>query len=238
MDGTGVIEALEGTDPVAIVAILIATAVAVLFAFYATGKRRERAGRLAERFGDEYGRTVEHASSRRAAEDSLVRRAERREAYTLHPLGDQTRESLQSRWDRLQSGFVDGPAFAAEAAVELVAELAVARGYMYEGLNQCLDDVSVDHPELVADLRRSRAAAVRWATSEHHRQTFVHARALFERLIAEQPRASLPEPPTSSESADTTVQEPQNERPSSMDDGDPDNSSDDERPTVGAVAPG
>jgi hypothetical protein len=176
---------LDGIDPVGFVVLLVAFVAVVLCGILATGRRRVRTASLAERFGTEYGRAVEGSRSRRRAEAALSDRIERRAGRDTPVLEPMARAGFRARLAQLQEGFVDGPAFAARAALELVMEAAVARGYTNTGLEACLDDVSVDHPELVADLRRSLAAAEEWATTEHHRECFVHARALFQRIVAE-----------------------------------------------------
>lgn len=176
---------LDGIDPVGFVALLVMFVAVVVCGILATGRRRLRTASLAERFGAEYGRAVDGSRSRRRAESALSDRIERRAGHDTRVLATEARAAFRARLDQLQSGFVDGPVFAARAALELVLEAAVARGYTNTGLAACLDDVSVDHPELVADLRRSLAAGEEWATTEHHRESFVHARALFQRIVGE-----------------------------------------------------
>lgn len=188
MGGGGIVDAfltLDGIDPVGFVALLVLFVAVVVCGILATGRRRLRTASLAERFGAEYGRAVDGARSRRRAESALSERIERRADHGTRVLDPEARAGFRARLGQLQAGFVDGPAFAARAALELVMEAAVARGYQNSGLAACLDDVSVDHPELVADLCRSLAAAEEWATTEHHRESFVHARALCQRILAE-----------------------------------------------------
>lgn len=178
--------ALDAVDPLVIVAVLVALVLIVAFLVVAMGRRRMRIAVLEGTFGAEYWRTVGNEGSRRRAEESLARRAERRRGYEIRALSDRERDAFRARWQELQAGFVDGPAFAARAAKELVGEVAASRGYPDADLEQCLDDISVDHPELVADLRGSQPSNSRnWTTTEHQRESFVHARALFGRLLAE-----------------------------------------------------
>ncbi len=198
---------VDPIDPLLLVAILFAAVAVVLLAVLATGKRRARTAALAERFGDEYGRAVGRARSRRRAEEELSRRVEERRGYTPRPLDAEERDAFQGRWDALQPRFVDGPAVAARAAFELVTEVAVTRGYPSDATDRCLDGISVDHPELVADLRRSWAGSREWATTEHHRASFVHARALFDRLLADgaPPDPTVACPPAPALSADAAA---------------------------------
>ncbi len=192
MDGSTLSTMIENASAAEIVALLVATTVAVLLVFVATGRRRVRAAGVAERFGAEYGRVVDEKSSLRQAVVSLTNRVQRREGYELRLLSAEDRTRLQDRWDRLQAGFVDVPAFTAQAAVELVHELAVERGYTSDSTEACLDDLSVDHPELVASLRRARSEAREWATTEHHRTIVVHARSVFDRLMADPQETTAP----------------------------------------------
>ena len=188
MSRGGIVDAfltLDGIDPVGFVTLLVMFVAVVVCAIVATGRRRVRSASLAERFGAEYGRAVDGSRSRRRAETALSDRIERRADHDTRALEPEVRAAFRARLAQMQSGFVDGPGFAARAAVELAMESAVARGYTNTGLTACFDDVSVDHPELVADLRRSLVAAEEWATTEHHRQSLVHARALIERILAE-----------------------------------------------------
>jgi hypothetical protein len=203
------LEVLETVDPVAFVVILVAIVVLIVYGLLAAGRRRVRTAALAERFGAEYGRTVGTTRSRRRAEHALELRTERRERYDPRPVDPEQRDAFQARWDALQAGFVDGPAFASQAALSLLLEVAVARGYPNGGIEACLDDVSVDHPGLVADLRRSRAECREWATTEHHREVFVHARALFDRVLGETDPATTVTSDDQDPTADTQRDTPQ-----------------------------
>lgn len=189
---------LDAVDPIVIVAVLVTLVLLVASLMVVMGRRRMRIAALEGTFGTEYWRTVSDQGTRRRAEQVLARRAERRRAYETRTLAARERDTFRARWAELQTGFVDGPAFATRAAKELVGEVAAARGYPNDDLDRCLDDISVDHPELVADLRGSRPdGRSSWMTTEHHRETFVHARALFDRLLAEGDGAPAVKLPTS-----------------------------------------
>lgn len=185
MDGSTISTMIDSASTTEVVALLVAITVAVLLVFVATGRRRVRSAGVAERFGAEYGRVVDEKNSPRRAVASLTNRVQRREGYELRPLSPEDRTRLQQRWVHLQAGFIDVPAFTAQAAVELVHELAVERGYTSDSTQACLDDLSVDHPELVASLQRARSEARTWSTTEHHRTIVVHARSVFDRLVAD-----------------------------------------------------
>ena len=61
------------------------------------------------------------------------------------------------------------------------------RGYPVETFEQQAADVSVDHPDVVAEYRAGHAIAEandrQQASTEDLRQAMVHYRALFERLV-------------------------------------------------------
>lgn len=197
--------ALDRVDPVTIVAILVGLVLVVAFTIVVAGRRRMRVAALEGTFGAEYWRTVTSERTRRRAEEALARRVAHRQNYETRALSDQEREAFSSRWNDLQASFVDGPAYAERAALELLGEVAATRGYPDDDPERCLDDISVDHPELVADLRGSAHPDQRdWATTEHHRATFVHARALFQRLLKEGD-GDQPEEPREPEGAATKV---------------------------------
>lgn len=173
---------VEALDPTVVVVAVVVFVVLILLAILAIGRRRARQREFEDQFGPEYQRTVQDAGSRRRAEEELSRRLERRGSYEVRLLDPGERDRLRSRWDDVQASFVDGPESAARAAVQLVEEAAVARGYP-EGADRCLDDISVDHPELVADVRRARNA--KGSSIERHRETLLRARTLFERLVSD-----------------------------------------------------
>ena len=118
---------LAGIDPVGFVALLVWFVAVVVCGILATGRRRLRTASLAERFGAEYGRAVDGSRSRPHAESALSDRIERRADHDTRVLEPEARTGFRARLEQLQAGFVDGPAFAARAALALVMEAAVAR---------------------------------------------------------------------------------------------------------------
>jgi len=68
-----------------------------------------------------------------------------------------------------------------------VADVMRTRGYPVGDFDQRAADVSVDHPQVVANYRAAHEIAVRHsraeATTEELRQAMVHYRALFSDLL-------------------------------------------------------
>jgi len=149
--------------------------------------RRRRSRALADRFGPEYGRTVEAAGKRSKAEAELEARARRVEQLHIRDLTVTERDRYAELWKVAQQHFVDNPAMAVAEADQLVTEVMRMRGYPMADFEQRAADVSVDHPHLVTHYRAGHAIAVQSAglkaSTEDLRQAMVHYRALFEELL-------------------------------------------------------
>jgi hypothetical protein len=166
-----------------LVAVVVAMAVAGWFVWM-----RRSSERLRERFGPEYERTVHEVGDVRKAEASLAARAKRVEAFHLRPLSPDEADRYSAAWQRVQSQFVDDPGRAISEADKLVGEVMTARGYPVGEFDQRVEDVSVDHPDVVMNYRAAREIAVQHgqgrANTEDLRQAMVHYRALFRDLLA------------------------------------------------------
>jgi hypothetical protein len=167
--------------------MLVAIAVVVVagVAWYMT--RRRRSDVLRERFGPEYERTVQATGDVKRAEASLEARARRVEALHIRPLAAGEAERFGSSWRGLQERFVDDPKGAVTEADRLVGEVMHARGYPLGEFDQRVEDISVDHPNVVMNYRAARqianAHARGEASTEDLRQAMVHYRALFSDLL-------------------------------------------------------
>src|SRR5205823_2940201 len=128
---------------------------------------------------------------RRRAEAELQERAARVDHLDIHPLSPADRTRFADAWRSVQAQFVDDPARAIADADRLVIEVMRVRGYPVTAFEQRAADVSVDHPEVVANYRAAYAIARRSqegdATTEDLRQAMVHYRALFEDLLETAP---------------------------------------------------
>jgi hypothetical protein len=132
---------------------------------------------------------VEQFGDHHAAEEELRERTKRREKLSISSLSAEERAVFSSRWDATQARFVDQPATAVDEADRLIADVMRARGYPVETFEQQAADVSVDHPDVVAEYRAGHAIAEangrQQASTEDLRQAMVHYRALFDSLVAE-----------------------------------------------------
>ncbi len=172
------------------VLLIVVAVVLVVGALLGRKRRRERPE---QRFGPEYGRTVERAGGRRAAEADLEQREEKRQRLQIVPLSPQARERYLSDWHELQARLVDEPWQPLLGADRLLSDAMSERGYPTDEFNQRAADVSVDHPNLVENYRAAQAIYLAdqqgEATTEQLRQALIHYRALFGRAAGDE-RAS------------------------------------------------
>lgn len=168
--------------------ILIAVgAIILVLAALAVAMSRRRSGRLRERFGPEYERTVAQRGGRRTAETDLKEREAKRQRLQIVPLSPEAREKYVRSWRDLQERFVDEPSDSLTNADRLVTELMRDRGYPMDEFEQRAADISVDHPQVVENYRAGHRIFVAQrndtATTEDLRQAVVHYRALFNELL-------------------------------------------------------
>ena len=165
-----------------VVLILIAVGVAVWLEY-----RKRQSLRLQQRFGAEYGRTVQKVGSRTKAELDLKAREDRVARLAIVPLDAADAQRFTEAWERLQRRFVDSPKGAVSEAHELVRELMLSRGYPMGDFERRAADISVDHPEVAENYRLAQAIAMRdrhgKADTEELRKAVVHYRALFDELL-------------------------------------------------------
>jgi len=164
------------------VAVLALIALAVWF-FY----KKKQSHRLQERFGPEYGRTVDELGGRTKAESELKAREKRVERLDILPLTPAEAARFSQDWNALQGRFVDNPKSAVVQADQLVRELMLKRGYPMGDFERRAADISVDHPAVVDHYRAAQAIAVRdkrgEANTEELRKAVVHYRDLFDELL-------------------------------------------------------
>jgi hypothetical protein len=173
-------------DPTLIAfAVGVILVVAVLAWLYVR-RRRTTIAQLRQRFGPEYDQAVRDHGSERRAEAQLADREKRVESFRVRDLDPTQRERFSGQWHSLQSRFVDHPKGAVTEADELVSSLMQTRGYPVADFNQRAADISVDHPQVVADYRSAHEIALRLekgeASTEDLRRAMIHYRSLFEEL--------------------------------------------------------
>lgn len=170
---------------VAAVVIIAALALAWVFA------QRQRRVRLRERFGSEYDRTVAAVGTAGRAEAVLAEREKRVQSYHLKQLSDVDRGRYLESWRRVQARFVDDPGGAVTEGDALVTEVMTARGYPMSDFDRRVEDLTVDHANVVHHYRAARDIASRHAkrsaSTEDLRQALVHYRELFADLLGIDP---------------------------------------------------
>jgi hypothetical protein len=166
------------------VVIVVAASIA-LFAWLSYRKKQSK--KLQDRFGPEYGRTVDDLGSRTKAESELKARERRIESLQIAPLAPAEAARFNVSWNALQGRFVDDPRGVVVQADQLVRELMLKRGYPMGDFEHRAADISVDHPTVVPNYRAAQAIALRGergeASTEELRKAVVHYRALFDELL-------------------------------------------------------
>lgn len=165
------------------VAIVIAVAALAGWFYYL----RQRTSKLRRQYGPEYGRALDQHGSQAKAETELLKRAKRVEKFHIVPLTPPEAARFTDAWKALQLRFVDNPKGAVGEADRLVRELMTKRGYPMSDFEQRAEDLSVDHPAVVANYRAAHAIAGQdargQADTEALRKAVVHYRALFAELL-------------------------------------------------------
>ncbi|HEY3500548.1 MAG TPA: hypothetical protein VGK73_37905 [Polyangiaceae bacterium] len=177
------------TERALILAVVLALTVVAIGFFAGRSRSRKLRGSLRQRFGREYDRAVEEYGDTEEAEKALLDRAKRVNRFKVHALRDADRTRYAEDWRAVQARFVDDPSGAVQAADHLIESVMRARGYPIEDFEQRVEDLSVDHGDVVQHYRAaialSRANREGRANTEELRQAFVHYRALFADLLDE-----------------------------------------------------
>ncbi len=164
------------------VCLLVAIAIGVWLSI-----RRGQTRKLRERFGPEYGRTVERAGDRVKAESELREREKRVARLRIEPLAPADATRFDDAWRAVQARFVDNPTESLAEADDLIRKLMLKRGYPVGDFEARAADVSVDHPRVVENYREAHAIALKHqrgeSNTEELRRAFIHYRALFEELL-------------------------------------------------------
>ena len=185
-------ETLDTQSWIILAAVVVLGLVAIGAWFY----RRKQSHNLQERFGPEYGRTVSELGGRTKGESELKAREKRVERLDILPLAPPEAARFTEAWRALQSRFIDNPKGVVVEAEQLVRELMEKRGYPMGDFERRAGDISVDHPDVVANYRSAQAIALRdqrgSADTEELRKAVVHYRALFDELLeVKAPRQAL-----------------------------------------------
>ncbi|HTT64314.1 MAG TPA: hypothetical protein VMG35_20825 [Bryobacteraceae bacterium] len=175
-------------NTLSIVLIAVLIVLCAIIAWLAISRLRTR--HLRSKFGPEYHRAVSEYGDRAKAERDLARREDRVQHLDIHPLPPATRDRYLQTWREGQTRFVDDPKGAVMLAEHLVTEVMRERGYPVAEFERRVEDISVDHPQLVQNYRAAREIMARQqhgeASTEDLRRALVHFRALFDELLETQ----------------------------------------------------
>lgn len=175
---------MESTVIVLIVVVLLV--IALVAAGILLSKRR-RSEKLQERYGPEYDRTLAETGDPQEAESRLTERERRVRSLDVRELRPEERERFAASWAEVQRGFVDDPVQSLRHADALVIDVMRTRGYPVEDFERRAEDVSVDHPHVVARYREARSVreAVERGTvdTEQQRHALTSYRSLVEALL-------------------------------------------------------
>jgi hypothetical protein len=167
--------------------VLIAVAAAMIgFAVWSIYRNRQ-SKRPQDRFGPEYGRTVEDLGSQPTAESEPKARDRRVERLDIASLTPPEAARFMRSWNGLQGRFINNSQNVVAQADQLVREVMLKSGYPMGDFERRAADISVDHPAVVQNYRAAQAIAVRaergQANTEELRQAVAHYRALFDELL-------------------------------------------------------
>jgi hypothetical protein len=168
---------------IAIIAILIVAAIAVYIEW-----NSRRSKDLKGRFGSEYDQVTERDGTRRG-EAALREREQRVSKLRIRELSNDQLQSFGRDWRNVQNHFVDDPERSISDADTLVQKVMDARGYPVNDFERQVEDISVDHAEVVNNYRAAHdvaeASRDHQATTEDLRQAMIHYRALFSDLLGD-----------------------------------------------------
>lgn len=183
-----ILDNLSQTETLILVGVVVLVAIAVV-AWLAVRSSRRHHVELRQRFGPEYDRAVAEYGSEKRAERELAKREKRVNRLDLHPLREPERLRFAGEWSTIQARFVDDPSGAVTAANELIKSVMEAHGYPIRDFGQRVEDLSVEHANVIQHYRAARVLADAnregRADTEELRQAFVHYRALFADLLDE-----------------------------------------------------
>lgn len=165
--------------------VVIVVAVVIIAASYVSSRRNSE--RLRQHYGPEYERLVSETGGPKTAEKELLARERKRDKLDIKPLAQSARNDFNTRWQQVQTAFVDDPAAAVGVADRLVTDVMRERGYPVDDFEQRAADISVDHPQIVENYRAAHTIHLSQqrggVDTEQQREAFVHYRALFEKLL-------------------------------------------------------
>ncbi len=202
-----------GTTVIVLIVIIVLLVVALAAAGLVVARRR-RSEQLQDHYGPEYERTLAQTGDRRAAEAELAEREKRHHQLDVRDLRPEERDGFAASWTTIQRGFVDDPVRSVREADALVVDIMRTRGYPVEDFERQAEDISVEHPQVVARYREARE--IRQASengvvdTEQQRHAVTSYRALIDALLGDRSTndpAQAGEPQSNGQHAHTTTEE-------------------------------
>src|ERR1700753_2895821 len=170
-----------------LIAVAAVVVIAVVVVAASVAAKRNKTKRMREHYGREYERLVSETGDEKADEQELTARERKRDKLDIVPLSPSALSEFTTRWQEVQTGFVDNPATAVGVADRLVTDVMRQRGYPVDDFEQRAADISVDHPQIVDDYRTAHGVHVAQqrgeVSTEQQREAFVHYRSLFSTLL-------------------------------------------------------
>ena len=149
--------------------------------------RRNRSDKYKDKFGPEYGHTVESMGSDKKAQTEMDNRQKHIDTLNIRSLSFRERERYLADWTAVQAKFVEQPGQATVEADHLIMEVMQLREYPISDFEQRAADISVNYPALVTNYRAARAIAeknkLHQASTEELRQAMIYYRSLFDELL-------------------------------------------------------
>ncbi len=176
-----------GTTVVILIVVVVVLLVIALAAAGLVLSRRRRSKELEERYGPEYERSLAETGDRRATEAQLEEREKRHDQLDVRDLRPEERERYSASWTTIQQSFVDDPVQAVHQADSLVTDIMRTRGYPVDDFERRAEDISVEHPQVVAHYRSARdirqATENGTADTEQQRHAVTSYRELIDALL-------------------------------------------------------
>ena len=121
--------------------------------------------------------------TRRRPSRSCESGKQRVERLHLRPLTPEEKTQLEREFSEIQTGFVDNPRASAYDADQLIDGALTRRGYPKADFERRLDDLSVEHPEVVRRYRAARMLVVKDdGDTETLRKALIEYRTVFVEL--------------------------------------------------------
>ena len=108
-------------------------------------------------------------------------------SFPIRELEAEEKKYFLKKWKSIQAGFVNQPGGEVQEADRLINEVMLARGYPMVQFDKRVENLSVNHPELVSKYRQAHAVAEQNNQSETSieelRQAMINYQLIFKELL-------------------------------------------------------